>query len=788
MPRGAAPVGLFHESPHMMNRTRILALLLSIVSGVVVVPVASAQADVAKALTDLDAADYQVRIDAAKSLSSAGKSKPIVQALLRHLTDPDWGVQIACLDALGALADPESTMPVAEKVIEGDICFVRKAALAAVTGLDRNKAIGYFVKVARTGKTEARVRAIRALAEFQDDRLIPELLALVKEKDAWVRGDAAVVLGNQAKGKQGLALLDALKNKGFAGQYGALQGLAGWSPRDDKDGRRGVEAIVGFLSVNRPAYVLRRARDLFGGLDPKLLLEVVRAEFARADLDGKVFLARFAAEMRLREFSAEARVLAKDRDEKARAAGAFALGPLGGGAGDTATLDTLRALLKDPSPLVQSAAYGAYHGFLGERLPAASIKDAPPDVRLAAVSDLGREKTAEAADFAVVSALLEDPDWRVACAAAISLGRQFQERALDPLAKLLKHSDWRIRGGAVVAVGTVLRKEAVPLLMDKLGDKDLIVQGAALKNLQYMTRQTFDLDPAAWKDWWAKAEPGFTPFNPGDVIQGLRASGYGTDDYVYKLFQNMEIIVVSGSWDHVEEVLKDLKLKHQVISPSELTKIRLNPRQILLLNCGSQVGGKNAEVLLWFVATGGYLMSTDWVIQDTLERIWPQYLQGYKKDATNDDVVVTEPCSGDRLMQDVYAAHARTKIWLEITSFGVQVNNPYGVTVLVDSLEMMQKYSLDAACVAFPFGHGKIFHSMSHFYLQKQSLQNVRTRQELKIFAVDHLGLDVDGVRKLEDLGDLDAPGKEPLSRLYPVFKVIVNFVDERLKRDLGED
>lgn len=769
-----------------MSRLRLCAFVLALVA-------LSAYAEEdpqAKALADLESKDYSIRIAAAKTLGGGKPAKPIVSALLHRLADPDWGVQIAALRALGSLADPEATLAVAKAAVVGDIFFVRQAALDAALHLDKNKAMGYFLSVAKSSKedSDARVLALHALGAFADERLAQEFAGFAQEKDPFVRGESYRALGLVAKGKIGGALLEGLRSKGFAAQYGALQGIVRWIARDEKERSRGVAAVVSFLASTRPGYVLRRAREELGAIDSTALLEAVRAELAKADPEAKAYLVRLAAEIGLRDLLAEVKAFAKEKDEKLRAAAASALGNLSDGASDAATTDLLRSLLKDASPLVQSAAVRSLCITIGERIPPAEIKDYAPEVRLMAVGALGRAKEAHDEDLVTLCALLEDADWRVACAAAVALGRLFQEKALAPLEKLSKHADWRIRGAAVVGVGRILRKESIPPLLEALSDKHPIVQGAALKNLQFLTTKAFDLDPAKWKAWWTGAQDKFAPFNPGAVIKGLRDSGYGTREYVEKLFANMEIIVVSGSWDHVEEVLKDLKLAHKVIPPSALDKVHLNPRQILLLNCGSQVTGKSAEPLQWFVATGGYLMTTDWVIADTLEKVWPAYLSSYKKDSTNDDVVVTEPCSHDRLLRDVYAEHARTKIWLEIQSFGIQINNPYVVSVLVDSLELKQKYNLEAACVAFDYGLGRVFHSMSHFYLQKQSLQSVRTKAELKVFAVDHLGLDVDGVRKLDEAGDFDAAGKEPLSRLYPVFKVIVNFVDERLKRELGEE
>ncbi|MBI4612274.1 MAG: HEAT repeat domain-containing protein [Planctomycetes bacterium] len=743
-------------------------------------------ADEAQAISDLSSADYDKRIDAARTLGNATASKAAMAALARHLDDPDWGVQIAVSDALAKIGDPEPTALLAEKAVAGDVAPVREAALRAVLALDKNVALASLTKAAKSGKSPAeKLRAVRALAAFQDERLAGDLSSLAQDRDPYVRFEALRALGAVAGPERGEVFAKALQARGFVNQYGAALGLAAWISKDSQGRKRALPLLTGWLAANRPDYALRRARELFGSLDARLLSESFKADGGKSGAAGKAFLARLAAELGLADYGDEVLLLLRDRDENVRAAAVAALGNLGG-AKDA--LDRVREALKDPSVLVQTAAYGSLRRLPGGKLDPATLASYPPDVRLMAASEIGRGTTGTDAELAALSGLLADTDWRVAAASAAALGRIFRAKAVEPLARLGGHADWKVRAAAAAGLGYVLSRQAIPPLIALVADKHAIVQGAGYKALQYVTRQDFGTDAQAWGGWWSANESKFTPYNPAETIRSLASGGYATDETVAKLFENMEIVVVRGNWDHVEQVLDDLKLRHVVVAPGELAKANLNPRQVVLVNCGAPVDEKIAEMLRWFVLTGGYLMSTDWAIQDTIQRTFPGMAKAYNKGATADDVVAIEPSSRDPLLAGVFAPHAQVKVWLEIQSFGIEIENPYATQVLVDSMELKQKYGLDTIYFSIEHGLGKAFHSMSHFFLQKEHLQSVRSEQELKVFAVDHLGLSVDQVRRMAAAGEFGPSAKEPLSRHCPVFRTIINFVDERLRREIGNN
>jgi hypothetical protein len=124
--------------------------------------------------------------------------------------------------------------------------------------------------------------------------------------------------------------------------------------------------------------------------------------------------------------------------------------------------------------------------------------------------------------------------------------------------------------------------------------------------------------------------------------------------------------------------------------------------------------------------------------------------------------------------------------WLEIQAFPIAIDDPGRANVLVDSLEMLTRYGSSAMMVEWQEGLGKVMHSTSHFYLQKEGFAKASNIEERKIFAADHLGLSPQEIRDLDAkgvFGDIDKT--TPISRTYSMFHLLVNFISEKQRRDL---
>ena len=90
--------------------------------------------------------------------------------------------------------------------------------------------------------------------------------------------------------------------------------------------------------------------------------------------------------------------------------------------------------------------------------------------------------------------------------------------------------------------------------------------------------------------------------------------------------------------------------------------------------------------------------------------------------------------------------------WLEGASFPITVLKPEKVKVLITSKELGQRYGEPAVFVSFDHGEGKIYHMISHFYLQRTETRTKRQRKTSYDYMKEK-GLKQEQFAKYADLG-----------------------------------
>jgi hypothetical protein len=189
--------------------------------------------------------------------------------------------------------------------------------------------------------------------------------------------------------------------------------------------------------------------------------------------------------------------------------------------------------------------------------------------------------------------------------------------------------------------------------------------------------------------------------------------------------QGADIVVVEGNYDHVERVLHALELPYRRVTPAHLEELRLQPEQLLVVNCPGNVSRAALERIRRFVEAGGSLFTTDWALRHVIEPAFPAML-AYNERATADDVVRIEVCDHDNpFLTGVMDGRDDPQWWLEGSSYPIRVLSP-AVSVLITSRELEEKYGEAAVAVTFPWGRGEVFHMISHYYLQRTELRTAR--------------------------------------------------------------
>ncbi len=201
--------------------------------------------------------------------------------------------------------------------------------------------------------------------------------------------------------------------------------------------------------------------------------------------------------------------------------------------------------------------------------------------------------------------------------------------------------------------------------------------------------------------------------------------------------QAADIVVVPGSYDHVELVLGALDLPHTTIAAAQLGRANLRPEQLLVINCPGHLDSDGLRVVERFVGAGGSLFTTDWALSHVIEPAFPGVL-AYNGRPTADDVVRVEVCAHDNpFLKGVLDAHDDPVWWLEGSSYPIRILDPSRVEVLLTSRELGDKYGEAPVAVVFRHGKGEVFHMISHYFLQRTELRDARQRGTAATYAAE---------------------------------------------------
>jgi len=187
-----------------------------------------------------------------------------------------------------------------------------------------------------------------------------------------------------------------------------------------------------------------------------------------------------------------------------------------------------------------------------------------------------------------------------------------------------------------------------------------------------------------------------------------------------------DVLVVPGQYDHIEDVLRLAGTRFTLVAPGQFDRITLRPDQILFINCPGNLTTVGLRKLESFVSTGGFLFTTDWALKHVLEPAFPGYLR-YNQRATADEVVRVEVMNTeDPFLKSLLGPDDDPQWWLESSSYPIQIADGKKVDVLVSSKEIATKYGEAPVFVTFEYGEGKVYHMISHFYLQRSETRTKR--------------------------------------------------------------
>ena len=195
-----------------------------------------------------------------------------------------------------------------------------------------------------------------------------------------------------------------------------------------------------------------------------------------------------------------------------------------------------------------------------------------------------------------------------------------------------------------------------------------------------------------------------------------------------------DILIVPGIYDHIEDVLRVAGTPHTMVSPEQVDNVTFRPDQVVFVNCPGKVSPTALRKLESFVSNGGFLFTTDWCLKHVLEPAFPGFVR-YNQKATRDEVVRVEMMdTEDPFLRSLLGPSDDPQWWLEGSSYPIEILDKEKVHVLVSSKEIAMKYGESPVFVTFEVGQGKVYHMISHFYLQRSETRSSRHKSSAEAY------------------------------------------------------
>lgn len=242
-----------------------------------------------------------------------------------------------------------------------------------------------------------------------------------------------------------------------------------------------------------------------------------------------------------------------------------------------------------------------------------------------------------------------------------------------------------------------------------------------------------------------------------------------------------DVVVAKGSYDYIENVFKKINLPHMVVTPENLGGLSLDPDQIVFLNCPGDIPKDGLRNLSGFVEEGGFLFTTDWALKHVIEKAFPGTLR-YNGNRTADEVVRVEINSKeDPFLQSLITEEDDPQWWLEGSSYPIEVLDPK-VEVLVQSKEVQDKYGESAVFTSFDYGSGKVYHMISHFYLQRTETRTERQRGKSTDYVYSKVSM-TEARRRKYEMFEADASSVGEVESAYSSSSLMGSVILEKARR-----
>ncbi len=207
--------------------------------------------------------------------------------------------------------------------------------------------------------------------------------------------------------------------------------------------------------------------------------------------------------------------------------------------------------------------------------------------------------------------------------------------------------------------------------------------------------QTKPVPPEVFRAWLEKAHPQFA----------LSTNALSED----------LVLVVKGVYDNSGKTLKSLGIPFKQIRGADLASLPLSNTRIVIVNCPGRVPKQSIKSLQNFVASGGFLLTTDWSSDDVIQTAFPGYItwDKHKNKKAVYDAALTYASANSPLHTGL-VTNAGWK--MDIDSHMIKPLRP-DVKIIAKSNELAieDPQSQGILAVLFPYGKGYVMHLVGHF-------------------------------------------------------------------------
>jgi hypothetical protein len=276
-----------------------------------------------------------------------------------------------------------------------------------------------------------------------------------------------------------------------------------------------------------------------------------------------------------------------------------------------------------------------------------------------------------------------------------------------------------------------------------------------------------------WENYWKahraswKAPEKSSKDGKDDVINRMKKHRKADVKTLARLAET-DVIVLRGRSDKVETILSAIKIQHKRINRDEFDSLELKPNSVLVLNCnGDKDQFTDAEIvkISKFVASGGYLFSSDWQLKFTIEKAFPGAIAfggESKRTARGAEIVspITPVIGNHPYMRDVFPLstleRAGYKWKIDGRSHLIKILSKKGVVPLIACEELKKSFKAPYVAVTFRWkgkvvtarkrvatggkaklDGGAVLHVLGHFKNQRDKSDKFALQQLLLNFILE---------------------------------------------------